>query len=183
MLVKILIGVAIVVVILVIVIATRPSTFRIERSIKISAPPSSAFALVNDFHRWSVWSPWEKMDPNLERSYEGASSGQGSVYSWNGNKKVGQGRMTIEQSRENSKIVIKLEFLRPFKQTNTATFTFTPEADGTTVRWAMDGRNNFLGKTFHMLIDMDKMVGNDFERGLTAMKEQAERDHSAVARN
>jgi hypothetical protein len=183
MLVKILIGVAVLLVILVIVVATRPAAFRIERSIRISAPPASAFALVNDFHRWGAWSPWEKMDPNLERVYEGANSGKGSIYSWKGNNKVGEGRMTIEQTQENSKIVIKLEFFRPFKATNTATFTFTPEGDGTKVNWAMDGCNGFVAKGFHMVMDMDKLVGADFERGLAAMKDQAERDHSAVARN
>jgi len=183
MLVKILIGVAVVIVILVIVVATRPARFRMERSIKIAAPPASAFGLVNDFHRWGAWSPWEKMDPNLQRVYEGAESGKGAVYSWKGNNKVGEGRMTIEQVQENSKVVIKLEFFRPFKATNTATFTFTPQAGGTNVIWAMDGHNNFMAKAFHMLMDMDKLVGADFERGLAAMKDQAEQEHSVVARN
>ena len=183
MLVKILIGVAVVIVILVIVIATRPAKFRIERAIKISAPPTSAFALVNDFHRWGTWSPWEKMDPNLQRTYEGAEAGPGSIYSWKGNNKVGEGRMTIEQSQPSSKVVIKHEFFRPFKATNTATFTFTPEGDGTMVNWAMDGCNGFVSKAFHMLMDMDKLVGADFERGLAAMKDQAEQDASTVVRN
>ena len=183
MLVKILIGVAVVVVVLVIVVATRPAAFRIERSIRISAPPASAFALVNDFHKWSTWSPWEKMDPDLKRTYEGPEHGQDAVYSWTGNKKVGEGRMTIQQSNENSKVVIKLEFFRPFKATNTATFTFTPDADGTKVTWAMDGSNNFMGKAFHMLINMDKMIGADFDRGLASIKENAERNSSSVARN
>jgi len=183
MLVKILLGVAVMIVILVIVIATRPAKFRIERSIKIAAPPASAFALVNDFHRWGAWSPWEKMDPNLQRTYAGAESGQGAIYSWKGNNKVGEGRMTIEQVQPDSKLVIKLEFFRPFKATNTATFTFIPDGDGTTVNWAMDGCNGFVSKAFHMLMDMDKLVGADFERGLAAMKDQAERDASTFARN
>ena len=182
MLVKILIGVAVVLIALVIVIATRPAAFRIERSVHIAAPPPAAFALVNDFHRWTVWSPWDKIDPDLKRTYEGAPSGQGAIYRWTGNNKVGQGQMTILQSRP-EKIVIKLEFFRPFKATNTATFTFTPHANGSNAVWAMDGNNNFMAKAFHMLMDMDKLVGGDFEKGLAAMKAEAEKTSVAFASN
>jgi hypothetical protein len=182
MLMKILLGVAVLAVVMVVVVATRPGPFRIERSIRIAAPPSAAFPLVNDFHRWGAWSPWEGMDPNMKRFYEGAESGPGAVYRWSGDSKVGEGKMTIEQSRP-EKIVIKLEFFRPFKATNTATFTFTPDAGGTNVVWAMDGHNNFMAKAFHMVMDMDKLVGKDFEKGLAAMKAEAGKTAVASARN
>src|SRR5438067_7190751 len=110
MVLKVLIGVAVVIVLLVIIIATRPSKFHLERSIAIGAPPDVVFAQVNDFHAWTAWSPWEKMDPQLKRTYDGASSGAGAIYAWSGNAKVGQGRMTIEHSDRPSRVVIKLEF-------------------------------------------------------------------------
>ena len=111
-----------------IVVATRPSTFRIERSATFAAPPESAFAQVNDFHAWSTWSPWDKLDPNMKRTYEGPAAGVGAKYAWAGNDDVGEGRMTIEKSEPARQIVIKLEFLKPFETTNTTTFSFTPSA-------------------------------------------------------
>ena len=128
MLKKVLIGVAAVVVVFVIVVATRPSTFHVERSVNVSAAPEAAFAQVNDFHAWPNWSPWEKMDTGMKKTFSGAPSGQGSVYAWAGNDKVGEGRMTIEKSDKPSLVSIKLEFLKPFAATNTATFTFAPAA-------------------------------------------------------
>jgi hypothetical protein len=171
---KILIGVAVIVAGLLVVVATRPPTFHIERSITMSAPPEAPFALVNDFHAWPSWSPWERVDPGMKKTYEGAPSGTGSVYSWVGNEKVGEGRMTIERSDKPSLVSIKLEFLKPFAATNTAMFTFVPGPDGTKVTWAMDGQKNLMAKAFHMVMNMDKMVGGDFEKGLTAMKVAAE---------
>jgi uncharacterized protein YndB with AHSA1/START domain len=179
MVLKILIGLAVVIVVLVIVIATRPSKFHLERSIAIAAPPEVVFAQVNDFHAWTGWSPWEKMDPQLKRTYDGASSGAGAIYAWTGNAKVGGGRMTIQRSDRPSQIVIKLEFFKPWKATNTATFTFVPEAGGTKLTWAMDGTNNFMAKGFHMVMDFDKLVGADFERGLASIKSLAEADSRA----
>jgi len=173
MLKKILIGVGAALVLLVVVILLQPPTFHIERSIVMAAPPEAAFAQVNDFHAWSAWSPWEKLDPNLERSYDGPPAGVGAKYAWVGTKQVGEGRMTIEQSGP-SGIVIKLEFLKPFAATNTATFTFTKTAEGTKTTWAMDGNNNFVSKAFHLVMNMDKMIGPDFERGLASMKAAAE---------
>jgi Polyketide cyclase / dehydrase and lipid transport len=178
---KILIGVAAIFAVLFIVVATRPPTFHIERSITVNAPPEAAFAEVNDFHAWPNWSPWEKMDPGMKKTFAGAPSGAGSIYSWVGNDKVGEGRMTIEKSDQPSLVSIKLEFLKPFAATNTATFTFVPAPGGTKVTWAMDGEKNFMAKAFHMVMDMDKMVGGDFERGLTAMKAAAETSAKASA--
>lgn len=173
MLKKILIGIAVALALLVIVISLQPSTFHIERSINIAAPPEAAFAQVNDFHAWRAWSPWEKLDPGMQRTYEGAPTGVGAKYAWVGSKEVGEGRMTIEKS-EPARIQIKLEFLKPFQATNTATFSFAKSAEGTQATWAMDGNNNFISKAFHLVMNMDKMIGPDFERGLASLKTAAE---------
>ncbi|HMJ14794.1 MAG TPA: SRPBCC family protein [Polyangiaceae bacterium] len=170
MLRKILIGLVALLVVLVIVVATRPDTFHIERSITIAAPPAAAFAQVNDFHAWSAWSPWEKMDPNMKRTFAGSASGEGAQYAWVGNDEVGEGRMTIEKSQAPSLISIRLEFIKPFAATNTATFTFAPVAEDTKLTWGMDGKNDFMAKAAHLFMDIDAMVGKDFERGLTALK-------------
>lgn len=162
------------VILFVVVVASRPPTFHIERSTTMTAPPDVPFALVNDFHAWPVWSPWEKLDPNMAKTFGGPPSGAGAVYTWSGNNKVGEGRMTIERSEPASRITIKLEFLKPFPATNITTFTFVPVAEGTKVTWAMDGRKNFTAKAFHMFMNMDRLVGGDFERGLAAMKRAAE---------
>ena len=160
---------------LILVVRMQPSNFRISRSISMSAPASEVFGQVNDFHNWRNWSPWEKMDPDLKRTYEGAPSGTGSVYSWSGNKKVGEGRMTLVESHPSDRIRIKLEFLKPFKATNTAEFTFQSEGGNTRVEWAMTGANeSFMSKAFCMVMNMDKMVGKDFEKGLASMKETVE---------
>lgn len=173
MLKKILIGCGVALGALGIVISLQPATFHVERSIDIAAPPEAAFAQVNDFHAWHNWSPWEKLDPSMQRNFEGPAAGVGAKYAWVGNKQVGEGRMTIEKS-EPSQIQIKLEFLKPFAATNTATFTFTKTDAGTKTTWAMDGNNNFMSKAFHLVMNMDKMIGPDFERGLSAMKAAAE---------
>jgi hypothetical protein len=173
MLKKILIGVAAALALLVVVILLQPATFHVERSIGIAAPPEAAFAQVNDFHAWSGWSPWEKLDPNMKRSFDGAPSGTGAKYAWVGNPEVGEGRMTIEQSAP-SRIVILIEFLKPFAATNRATFTFSKTAEGSQTTWAMDGATNFVTKAFHLVKDMDSMIGPDFERGLVNLKGAAE---------
>jgi hypothetical protein len=178
MLKKILLGLATFVVVLVIVVALQPSEFHVERSITMAAPTEAAHAQVNDFHAWRGWSPYEKLDPNMQRSYDGPTSGVGAKYAWAGNKSSGEGRMTIEKS-EPSQIAIKLEFLKPMQATNQATFTFTKTPEGNKTTWAMDGKNGFIGKAFCLVMDMDKMVGADFERGLTNMKAKAE----AAAKN
>jgi len=176
MLKKVLIGVAIVVVVFIIVVALQPSEFRIVRSATISAPASVIFARVNDFHNWEEWSPWAKLDPAMKTTFEGASSGVGAVYTWAGNDEVGEGRMTLTENRPDEFIRIKLEFLAPFAATNTTEFTFTPDGDRTAVSWSMYGENNFMAKAFSLFMDMDKLIGADFEKGLTQMKAVAERD-------
>jgi hypothetical protein len=170
----ILIALAAIVIVLVVIVAMQPSEFRIMRSGVISAPASDVFAQVNDFHNWAAWSPWEKLDPDLERTHEGALAGTGAIYSWVGNNKVGEGRMTLTENRPNDLIRIKLEFLRPFKATNTAEFTFKPEGNQTVVTWSMSGRKKFMLKAFGLFMSMDKMVGGDFEKGLANMKSVVE---------
>ncbi|MCA9435846.1 MAG: SRPBCC family protein [Candidatus Omnitrophica bacterium] len=159
------------------VVLMQPSAFRINRSASMAAPPLAPFAQVNDFHNWTNWSPWEDLDPNLRRSYEGPSSGEGAIYSWEGNKNVGSGRMTILESLPHEYIQIKLEFLKPFAATNTAEFTFKPEGERTRVDWTMSGENdNFMKKAFGLMMNMDKMVGKDFEKGLDSMRQTVESD-------
>lgn len=155
-------------------VATRPSDFRIERSLAINAVPTVVFEQVNDLRLWDGWSPWAKMDPHMKQTYSGPAAGVGAVHEWNGNKKVGKGRMTIMQSEPVKRVVIKLEFIKPFTATNASEFTFTPQGSGTLVNWAMTGHNNFMMKLFGVIMNMDKMVGKDFEKGLAAMKSVAE---------
>jgi hypothetical protein len=157
------------------VVATRPAKFRVERSIAIAAPPERAFVQVNDFRNWVGWSPWEKMDPTMKKTFEGAPAGAGAIYSWVGNAKVGEGRMTIERSEEPKVVGLKLEFLKPWQATNATTFSFVAADGGTRVTWAMEGENRTFGaKAFAVVMNMDKLVGRDFERGLASLKTLAE---------
>jgi uncharacterized protein YndB with AHSA1/START domain len=181
MLVKVLIVLAALAVIFVIVAALQPGTFRVVRSAAIAAPPSAVFEQVNDLHRWEAWSPWAKLDPNMKQTYDGPPAGVGAVSAWSGNKKVGEGRMTITDSRPNELVRLRLEFLRPFKATNTAELEFKPDAGGTVVTWSMSGDKNFLSKAFCLFMDMDKMVGGDFEKGLANLKSLAERSATTHA--
>lgn len=175
---NILLGALVVIVLIVlifcVVVAVQPATYHIERSATINAPASVVFEQVNDFHRWDAWSPWSKLDPAMKKSYEGASAGTGAIYYWNGNDQVGEGRMTITESRPSDLIKIKLEFIKPFAATNATEFTFKPQGNQTGVTWRMDGNNNFVGKAASLFMNMDKMVGTDFEKGLAQMKTLAE---------
>ena len=171
---KILIGLAVIVVVLVVFIALQSSTYRVERSATINAPAPVVFAQVNDFHKWNAWSPWAKLDPAMKQTFEGAPAGNGAVYTWACNKEVGEGRMTITESHPSDLVKIKLEFLKPFAATSTTEFTFTPQGNQTAVTWTMTGDKNFIAKAFHLFVNMDKMIGGDFERGLAQMKSVAE---------
>lgn len=155
-------------------IATRPADYRVERSAQIAASAALVFPLVNDFHRWEKWSPWEKLDPNMKKTFSGAEAGIGAGYGWAGNDQVGEGRMTILESQAGERVAIKLEFLKPWTATNATTFSFKPDGAGTRVTWAMEGHNNFVAKAFSLFMDMDAMIGKDFEKGLASMKDQAE---------
>lgn len=154
--------------------ATKPATFRVERATHVAAPPEAVFSLIDDFRRWRAWSPWENLDPELRRTYAGPDHGVGAAYAWEGNRNVGAGRMEIRESAPPSRIAIQLDFLRPFEAHNVATFTLTPEGGGTRVHWAMEGPSLFVGRVMSVFMDMDRMVGRDFEKGLAAMKEAAE---------
>ena len=161
------------VVVLGVVVALQPAAFRITRTVTLDAPPAAVFAQVNDFHNWATWSPWAKRDPAMRQTYGGAPAGAGAVYAWAGNREVGEGRMTILESRPHERIRIQLEFLKPFAATNTAEFAFTPAAGRTTVTWTMSGTRNFVTKAIGLFLDMDKMIGGDFESGLAQMGQAA----------
>jgi hypothetical protein len=171
---KILIALAVIVIVFVVVVALQPSEFRVARTATISAPAPAVFAQVNDFHNWTAWSPWAKLDPAMKQTYEGAPAGTGAVSTWAGNKDVGEGRMTIIESRPSELIRIKLEFFKPFAATNTAEFTFKAVGDQTAVRWSMAGEKNFMAKAFGLFMNMDKMIGDDFEKGLANLKSVVE---------
>lgn len=156
------------------VISMQPAHYRVARSITIQAPPSAVFEMVNDFHRWPRWSPWEKLDPQMKRTFSGAESGAGAMYAWAGNGDVGEGRMTLQESRPDEKIGIRLEFLEPFESSSQTLFQFRPVDSGTGVTWEMNGENGFVQKAFCMVMDMDKMVGGDFEKGLAQLKSVVE---------
>jgi len=169
-------AIAAIVVVFLIVVAMQPSDFKVERSATMRAPAPAAFAQVNDFQKWQAWSPWEKVDPALKRQYEGPQAGTGAVYAWQGNKDVGEGRMTITESKPAERVRIKLEFFKPFAATNAAEFSFKPAGpDSTAVTWTMTGQYNFVSKAICLFMDMDKMVGGMFEQGLTQMKTVVER--------
>ena len=170
----ILLALAFIALLFIVLIAGQPDEFKVFRSATISASPPIVFAQVNDFHKWEAWSPWAKMDPACKNSFAGAPAGTGAIFSWAGNKKVGEGRMTIIESRASDLIRIQLEFFKPFKATNTAEFLFKPEGNQTVVTWSMFGKNNFPGKVFGLIMNCDKMVGRDFEKGLAALKMVAE---------
>jgi hypothetical protein len=174
MLKKILVALLVIVVVLVAVVAMQPSEFRVARATAIAAPAPVVFAQVNDFHKWEAWNPFGKLDPAAKLTYEGAPVGAGATYAWSGNSQVGAGRATIVESRPSDLIRIKLEFLKPMAGTSTAEFTFKPEGDRTAVTWSMTGTNNFLAKAMCLVVNMDRMIGSQFEKGLADMKAAAE---------
>jgi uncharacterized protein YndB with AHSA1/START domain len=155
--------------------ANKPDTFRVQRATSIKAPPEKIFALINDLHGWGAWSPYEKKDPAMKRTFSGAPSGKGAVYEWDGDKNVGQGRMEITDTSAPNKIVIKLDFIRPFEGHNVVTFSMEPRGDATNVTWDMQGPAPFMAKVMHVFINMDRMVGTDFEIGLANLKAVAEK--------
>lgn len=154
--------------------ATRPDSFTVQRAATIAAPAERIFPYLNDFHRWGAWSPWEKLDPDLKRTFSGAESGPGAAYAWVGNKKVGEGRMEILESDPPSRLKIQLDFLKPFEAHNTTVFTLAPDGGGTRVSWTMHGSRNFVFKLMGIFMNMDRMIGADFERGLANLKAAAE---------
>lgn len=155
--------------------ATRPGQFRYQRSTRIDAPPERVFEKINDFHHWPSWSPWEELDPAMARTYSGPASGKGAVYDWNGNKKVGQGRMEITESVPPRKVAIKLDFLRPFEAHNQVELDVAPSGGGSEVTWAMTGEYPFMMKVMCLFMNMEKMIAKDFDKGLSRLKALAEK--------
>ena len=168
------ISLAIIVVVFVVVAALQPSAFRVARSTTIAAPPAVIFGHVNDLHKFQVWSPWAKIDPNSKIVYDGPQEGTGAKFSWAGNKEVGEGAMTVTDSRPGDLVQFRLDFKKPFEATNTAEFTFKPDGDRTAVTWAMSGKNNFMFKAVGLFMNCDKMIGGQFEKGLADLKTLAE---------
>jgi K+-transporting ATPase KdpF subunit len=154
---------------------TKPDTFRVERSLAVKAAANAVYPLVADFHRWTAWSPYEGRDPAMKRTFGGTAEGRGATYAWDGNNNVGAGRMEILEANASSKLRIKLDFERPFEGHNTAEFTFMPQGDATLVTWAMSGPAPFLSKVMQVFINMDSMIGKDFEAGLASLKKLTEK--------
>jgi hypothetical protein len=163
---KILIGIAVVVVVFLIVAATRPAEYRVERSARLSAPPAALFEQVNDHHKFAVWNPFLKLDPNVKNTYSGPESGVGAVCNWDGNNNIGAGSSTIIESKPGELVRCRMDWKRPMEGTALVDFKFKPEGDKTVVTWAMYGTNNFMGKVMSIFMDCDKMCGPQFEKGL-----------------
>jgi hypothetical protein len=166
---------AIAIAVLLILAATKPDTLRVQRATSIRAPADRIFSMINDFHQWRGWSPYEDRDPALKRTYEGPDSGQGAVYAWDGNRNVGSGRMEILEASVPSKITIKLDFFKPFEGHNTAEFTMLPQGDVTNLTWTMHGPAVFMSKLMQVFMNLDHMIGRDFEAGLANLKKLAEK--------
>lgn len=178
MLTNSLIVLAVIVIGLGVVVAMQPSEFRVARTAIIAAPAPAVFNQVNDFHNWAAWNPWAALDPGMKQTYEGAPAGTGAIYTWAGNRQVGEGRMTLTESRPSDLIRIRLEFLKPLAAVSMAEFTFKPEGKQTVVTWSMVGRNNFMAKAIHLVMSMDRMIGGNFEQGLARMKAVVEGERS-----
>lgn len=172
--IPIFLALAIVAILLFVIVAGQPDEFKMSRSAKFSVPPEKIFPHVNELRKWDVWSPWAKLDPNAKNTFEGPAAGVGSAMAWSGNKKIGEGRMTITESHPHQLVGFRLEFLRPFKTTNTAEFEFKPSGSGAVVVWSMAGKSNFFFKVFGVFMNCDDMAGRDFEKGLASLKSVAE---------
>jgi hypothetical protein len=167
---KILIAIAILGVGLTVLISLQPGTFSVQRSAVVAAPPAAVFALVNDLAAWDAWSPWKKLDPNPKTTISTPSAGKGATFTWSGNDAIGEGSLTIVDSRPDEMVEAEQAFVRPFEGKARLVFTFAPDAGGTMVTWTMEGTNNFVGKAMCLVMDMDAMLGKDFEQGLANIK-------------
>lgn len=172
-----------VVVVLLIVIALRPSSFTVTRSVVITAPPTRIFAQLEDFHAWAAWSPWERIDPACQRAFSGPVSGVGAGYYWLGNTKVGEGRMTITESRPGEHLGIDIEFIKPFAARNRVMFDLTTADGSSTVSWSMSGKSGFLFKAMGLVMNCDKMIGDQYEQGLAQLKAVSERESAQPIAN
>jgi hypothetical protein len=180
---KIAAGAAALIVVLLIVIATRPATYHVERSTTISAAPEAVYGHVADFHKWHGWSPWDKLDPQMKTTFDGTQGTVGASYAWVGNDQVGEGKMTVLSVDPNKRFEINLQFIKPFESSAKNSFSFDAAGKETKVTWHMDGTNNFVSKAMCMFMDMDKMIGKDFEKGLADLKKVAETAPAPAAAN
>jgi hypothetical protein len=181
MAIQIGIGVLVLVALVLAYIATRPGSFHIERSAQVNAPAGVVHSIINDLRKWEKWSPYDKHDPAMKKTFEGPSAGPGAIYTWNGNNQVGEGRLTILESKPGKLVSMKLEFSRPFSCSNQVNFILEPSGAGTKVTWAMDGKNQFVSKAMSLVMNMDKMVGNDFEQGLANLNTLVQDAKAATA--
>jgi uncharacterized protein YndB with AHSA1/START domain len=155
--------------------ATRPDTFRVQRSIAINAPPERILPLIVNLRAWQSWSPYEHKDPAMRRTYTGAAEGPGAVYAFDGNNQVGQGTVTVIAVTPPDRVTLRLDMVRPMAASNDVAFTLVPEGAGTRVTWTMQGKAPFIAKVMHLFFDIDGMVGGDFAAGLARLKAEAER--------
>ncbi len=174
MLKLILIAVVVIIAAILIYATTKPDTFHVERSISIKAAPEKIFAIINDFHLWNEWTPYDR-DPAMKKTYGGSATGKGATYAWEGNSDVGQGDIAITDTSPPNKVVLELHMIKPFEARNEVVFTLNPTGDSTNVTWGMDGKNNLISKVMGLFFSMDNMIGKDFEAGLAKMKTVAER--------
>jgi uncharacterized protein YndB with AHSA1/START domain len=181
MLKKILIALAAIVLIFVVVVALQPSEFQMERSTTIAAPQADVFAQVNDFHKWEAWSPWAKLDPNAKVTFEGPPEGEGTVMTWSGNSQVGEGKMTLTESRPSELVKTRVDMVKPFAGTSTSEFSFKPKGDETAVTWSVGAHHNFIEKALCLVMGGKTMMSDLMEKGLAQMKSVAESRPSASA--
>jgi len=174
MLKKILIALAALVLIFVVVVALQPSEFQMDRSTTIAAPQADVFAQVNDFHKWDAWSPWAKLDPQAKVTFEGPPEGEGTVMTWSGNSEVGEGKMTLTESRPNELVKTRVDMVKPFEGTSTSEFTFKPEGDQTAVTWSVAAHHNFMEKALCLVMGGKTMMSDLMEKGLAQMKSVVE---------
>jgi hypothetical protein len=174
MLKKILLAALALIAVFLIVVALQPSEFRVERSAPIAAPAADVFAQVNDFHKWEAWSPWVKLDPAAKVGYEGPPSEAGTIFTWAGNDKVGEGKMTLIESHPDDLVRIKVDFVKPFEGTNDSVLTLKPEGDQTEVTWTVSGHQNFMAKAFCLVMNGKKMMADTMDNGLAKMKSVVE---------
>jgi hypothetical protein len=174
MLKRVLLAVVAVVALFAVYVALQPSAYRIERTAIVVAPPAAVFAEVNDFHNWEAWSPWAKLDPNAKATFEGPASGEGAVFHWAGNEEVGEGKMTLTESKPDERILTRVDFIKPWEGTNASEFTFKPDGARTVVTWAVFGEQGFIGKAICLFMNPEKMIGGPLEKGLANLKSVTE---------
>ncbi len=180
---KILVGLIATIGSFVALILLQPSEYRVTRTSTMSAPAPEIFAQIDDFHRWQAWSPWAKRDPAAKASFDGPASGKGAVFAWSGNNEVGEGRMTLTESRPGELVKIRTDFVKPFVGTSYSDFTLKPEGGGTAVSWSMFGENDFIGKAMCLFVSMDKVLGGEMDKGLAGIKQLVEAGTKKPAQN